>query len=79
MDGAPRAAVLNIGIRPTFDGARESVEVHIPGWESDLYGRILEVELLAKIRDERKFPSLDDLKAQIARDVAAAIEIATRR
>ncbi len=76
VDGAgpkPLKAVCNIGTRPTVtSGPRLVVEVHIPGFTGDLYGKKLTVRLVRKLRDERKFPSLEALKAQIAADVAAA-------
>jgi len=66
-----RAAVCNVGVRPTVGGKRLVVEVHIPGFRGDLYGRTLSVSFLSRIRGEKKFPSLAALKAQIRRDVAA--------
>jgi len=60
--------VMNIGDRPTVDGTKTTVEVHILNWEGDLYNKVLEVELLKFLRPERKFNSLDELKAQIASD-----------
>ena len=59
---------MNIGDRPTVDGTKTTVEVHILNWEGDLYNKVLEVELLKFLRPERKFNSLDELKAQIASD-----------
>jgi riboflavin kinase/FMN adenylyltransferase len=73
LDGEAKAAVVNIGIRPTFGRSEEVVEVHVPGWTGDLYGRTLEVSLLAAIREELRFASAADLKRQIAADVAAAL------
>ncbi|MCG3133907.1 MAG: Riboflavin biosynthesis protein RibF [Planctomycetes bacterium] len=72
-DGAARPCVVNIGGRPTFhpEGSRaETVEAHVPDWEGDLYGRTLEVFLLGKLRDERRFDGPDALRAQIAADIA---------
>ena len=66
-----RLAVCNVGVRPTVGGKRLVVEVHIPGFRGDLYGRTLTVEFLAAIRAEKKFSSLAALKAQIGRDVAS--------
>ena len=66
-----REAVCNVGVRPTFGGTRLVVEVHIPGFRGDLYGRTLGVTFLSAVRAERKFPSLAALKAQIRRDVAS--------
>ena len=62
----------NIGLRPTVDQAREQplLEVHVLEFSGDLYGRELEIEFLFRVRDERKFDSLQALKAQLALDVA---------
>jgi riboflavin kinase/FMN adenylyltransferase len=67
-------AALNIGKRPTVKTGRHErrFEVHLLDFNGDLYGKELEVEFAAKLRDEMKFASLDALKAQIAADVAAA-------
>jgi riboflavin kinase / FMN adenylyltransferase len=65
--------VANLGVRPTIESAGERVlEVHLLDADCDLYGESLEVAFVKKMRDEQKFGSLDDLKAQIARDVEAA-------
>ena len=64
--------VMNIGIRPTVAGELETCEVFVLDWSGDLYGRRIRVDVLARIRAERKFASLDELKAQIAKDVEAA-------
>lgn len=65
-----RLGACNVGVRPTLGGVRLVVEVHIPGFRGDLYGRTLTVSFLSKIRSERRFASLNALKAQIRRDVA---------
>lgn len=67
-------AVMNIGVRPTLNEAtpRRRVEVHLLQFQGDLYGQELEVTILEKLRDERKFGSMDELRAQIARDVSEA-------
>lgn len=72
LDGEVLDSVVNVGIRPTVDGTVERVEVHILDWDGDLYGQLLPVDILERIRDERRFGSLDDLVAQIARDVDQA-------
>jgi riboflavin kinase / FMN adenylyltransferase len=66
-----RMGACNVGVRPTLGGVRLVVEVHIPGFKGSLYGRTLTLAFLSKIRSERKFPSLDALKAQIRKDVAS--------
>jgi riboflavin kinase / FMN adenylyltransferase len=63
--------VLNLGVRPTVQGGF-SVEVHLLDFSGDLYEAHLRLELVAKLRDEQRFPGIDALKAQIARDVEAA-------
>jgi riboflavin kinase/FMN adenylyltransferase len=66
-----RPAVVNIGRLPTVGPDRPlTVEVHIPGWSGDLYGRTLAVGLDRRLRDERRFPDLDALVAQIRADIA---------
>jgi riboflavin kinase/FMN adenylyltransferase len=67
-------AVLNIGLRPTLQNPTPqlSVEAHLLDFTGDLYGQELEIEIGEKLRDERKFGSLEELKAQIARDIAEA-------
>lgn len=65
-----RPAVCNVGVRPTLGGRRLVVEVHIPGFRGDLYGRTLKVDFLARIRAEKRFSSLAALKARIRLDVA---------
>jgi riboflavin kinase/FMN adenylyltransferase len=70
---APLASgVTNIGVRPTVGGGRLSVETYLLDFTGDLYDARLRVNLEAALRAEKKFGSLDELKAQIARDVADA-------
>ncbi len=64
-----RPAVANIGLRPTFAEPEPAVEVHIPDWEGDLYGKFVEFELAYPLRAEKKFDSVDALKEQILQDV----------
>lgn len=60
--------VANLGNRPTVDGANHTLEVHLFNYTGDLYGRRLEVEFVHHLRDERKFASLEELRAQITVD-----------
>ena len=71
-EGEEYLAIGNLGRRPTVEheGARRLLEVHIFDFEGDLYGEVLEVEFVEYIRKEKKFESIDDLKAQIEADVA---------
>lgn len=67
--------VANLGNRPTVDGLTRVFEVHLFDHDSDLYGKMLEVEFVKHLRPEQKFPSLDALREQIAKDVKAAREV----
>lgn len=70
---AGHPALVSIGTRPTFhDDANLEVEVHLLDFDGDLYGGRLGVELLARLRDERRFPDADALVAQMRRDDLAA-------
>ncbi|MBX3706428.1 MAG: bifunctional riboflavin kinase/FAD synthetase [Pseudomonadales bacterium] len=64
--------VANIGVRPTVQGKEPLLEVHLFDYQGNLYGKRLRVVFRHKIRDERVFPGLDALKAQIELDMAAA-------
>ena len=61
--------VANIGLRPTVDGVLPALEVHLHGFNRDIYAQPLEVFFLAKLRNEQKFEDLNALKQQIARDI----------
>jgi riboflavin kinase/FMN adenylyltransferase len=65
-------AVVNIGVRPTFDGGTRLVEAHLLDVGPELYARRLTLAFLDRIRPERRFASVEALRAQIAQDVAAA-------
>ncbi|QSX41642.1 bifunctional riboflavin kinase/FAD synthetase [Shewanella cyperi] len=67
--------VANIGFRPTVKGQMCQLEVHLFDFDGDLYGRRVEVELVAKIRDEQPFESLDALKKQITNDADRAMAL----
>ena len=66
--------VLNIGQRPTVQTSQpqQRFEVHLMDFQGDLYGQEIEIAYVERLRDEQKFPSLEALKAQIARDIALA-------
>jgi riboflavin kinase/FMN adenylyltransferase len=72
LGNIPVGGVANIGQRPTVNGVRQQLEVHLFGFNGNLYGKQLEVSLLHKLRDERKFESFDALKQQIESDAEAA-------
>ncbi len=72
IDDTWRAAVANLGRRPTIGKLQENFEVHVFDFAGDLYGKMLRVQLIDFIRPEMKFGGLDQLKAQIAADAQAA-------
>lgn len=71
----PQPGVASLGVRPMFDGREPVLEAHLFDFDGNLYGKRLEVEFVAKLRDEEKFADLDALRGQMDRDVAAAREI----
>ena len=74
LDGSVLPGVANLGTRPTIANATPGtmLEVHLFDFRGDLYGRELEVGFHSRLRSERKFANLDELKAQITADIAAA-------
>jgi riboflavin kinase/FMN adenylyltransferase len=75
-EGEALPCLVNVGGRPTFhpEAGEDTVEAWIPGFEGDLYGREVEVEILARLREERRFPDPDALREQIRRDHAAMVD-----
>ena len=67
--------VLNIGFNPTFDGEKQTVEVHIFDFHEDIYGKTLDVLFIERLRDEIRFASVAELIAQIDRDIDRTREI----
>lgn len=69
-DGTKHPAMVNIGTRPTVDGedSHVTIEAHLIGWSGNLYGRLVTLEFLAYMRDERRFDSLGELVNQLERD-----------
>lgn len=72
VSSTPIGGVANIGQRPTVNGVRQQLEVHLFDFNENLYGKQLEVALLKKLRDEKRFESFEALKAQIVLDAEAA-------
>lgn len=70
--------IANIGIRPTIEGKKAILEVNLFDFSGDIYGQYLDVIFVHKLRDEKKFDSLTDLKQQIAQDVCTAKQISAK-
>lgn len=67
--------VASVGTRPTIDGVEPLLEVHVFDFDRDIYGRYIEVQFVARLRDELKFPDLPALQRQMHRDAEAARRI----
>ena len=74
VEALGKPAILNWGVKPTLDGKKEGLEVHIINFDGDLYGQNLSIKILKKIRDERKFDNLEDLKIQIKKDTEECLK-----
>lgn len=68
IDGRKYRAMSNVGIRPSVGGKELLLETHIIDFVGDLYGRRLSVTLVEKLRDEKRFASIGDLKEQLSKD-----------
>jgi riboflavin kinase / FMN adenylyltransferase len=73
IEGKWRRSVTNVGTRPTFESETEpSVETFVINWSGDLYGDVIRVRFLHRLRDEKKFGSIEELRTQIEKDVGRA-------
>jgi riboflavin kinase/FMN adenylyltransferase len=71
----PLDAVASVGTRPTFDGTKPILEVHIFDFDEDIYGRYIQVDFIERLRDERRFASADALVEQMHRDSQQARDV----
>jgi riboflavin kinase/FMN adenylyltransferase len=68
--------VVNIGVRPTFDGASNmTIEAHLLDYSGDLYGQEITLSFIERLRDEQKFSGVEELISQIQQDVAKGREL----
>ena len=80
IEGVWRRSITNVGVRPTFTGDREpSIESYIFDFDGDLYGDVLRVRFLHRIRDEKKFSGIEELRAQIEKDTRTALNYFSRQ
>lgn len=68
IDDASYAGMLNIGMRPTVSGERKNIEVNILDFDQNIYGKTINLQLLAFLRPEKKFEDLTALKMQLSKD-----------
>ncbi|AGK55562.1 riboflavin kinase [Bacillus sp. 1NLA3E] len=75
LNGEFYRGVMNIGVKPSFGSQlKKTMEVHILNFHNDIYGQIITCQLIFKVREERKFPSIELLKQQISRDILDATQ-----
>lgn len=80
VDGTRHGCAVNVGFRPTVsDATRVTVEAHLIDFDGDLYGSMLAIAFVDRLRDERRFGSIDELQDQLGRDVAAVNAVLRRR
>ena len=73
IDEALIYGMMNIGLNPTVNGKKETIEVHFFNFDNDIYGKNIQIELLNRIRDEEKFESVEALKTQLKKDKETAL------
>jgi len=66
--------MMNIGINPTVNGNKETIEVHFLNYSEDIYNKKIQIDLLERIRDEKKFESVEALKNQLAKDKQTTLD-----
>jgi len=69
IDDKAYQSMTNIGKRPTFGGSERTIEVYVLNYHSDLYGRELKIDIIDRLRDEKQFDTVEELKKQITEDV----------
>jgi riboflavin kinase/FMN adenylyltransferase len=72
-------SVTSIGVRPTFGGGKRLVETHVIDYEGELFGQRLALDLVDRLRDEKRFDTVEELKSQMGRDVEQAKQILSER
>jgi riboflavin kinase / FMN adenylyltransferase len=78
IQGRQYHSVTNIGVRPTFDGMKHLIETYILDFDSDIYGKKLRIELIARLRDEMKFGNVRELIDQMKLDVQKTGQVFAR-
>lgn len=77
LPGGSKDAVASVGARPTFAGTKPLLEVHIFDFDADIYGRYIDVDFIAYLRDQKRFDTVDELVAQMHCDAAQARKLLT--
>lgn len=78
LDETTVYGMMNIGFNPTVNGTEKSIEINFFDFDADLYDKKIQVDILARLRDEYKFESIDGLKAQLAKDKEKSLQYIQR-
>ena len=78
LDGKIVYGMMNIGFNPTVNGTEKSIEINFFDFDADLYDKKIQVDILARLRDEHKFESIDALKAQLVKDKEKSLQYIQR-
>tara|TARA_R110000868_G_scaffold124755_1_gene329599 strand:- start:288 stop:1214 length:927 start_codon:yes stop_codon:yes gene_type:complete len=78
LDGTTVYGMMNIGFNPTVNGTEKSIEINFFDFDADLYNKKIQVDILARLRDEHKFESIDGLKDQLAKDKEKSLQYILR-
>ncbi|MCH8547971.1 MAG: bifunctional riboflavin kinase/FAD synthetase [Balneolaceae bacterium] len=79
VEGDYHGGMMNIGVRPTFDGESQTLEVHIFDFSGDIYGKEIQVQFVSRIRDEQAFSGIEELKARLDKDKEEALNKLKKR
>ena len=79
VDDSWYGGMMNIGVRPTFDGVKKTLEVNIFGFDESIYGKTIQVRFYDRIRDEKKFAGIEELTQQLHQDKSEALEALNSR
>lgn len=75
VEGEWYGGMMNIGVRPTFEGQERTLEVHIFSFDEEIYGQTIQVRFIDRIRNEMKFDGIEELKDQLAKDKKKTLEL----
>src|SRR5690606_16621192 len=78
IDGKTVYGMMNIGFNPTFEGNVRTIETNFFDFEQDIYGNEVQIDIIDRIRDEYKFGSVEDLKAQLRKDREVSLSIISK-
>lgn len=78
VEGKQWGGMMNIGVRPTFEGGQQTLEVHLFDFSENIYGKTIEIQFVERIRDEKEFEGVEQLIEQLNKDKSSAQKILAR-